>query len=456
MALVATLQADTGDEETAPIGTALGLAAVMLLILATAFFVAAEFAVVATDRSRLDALAAGGSRAARTALAVHRRLSFHLSGAQLGLTVVSLVLGFVAEPAIAHLIEPALEGRLSERAAAGVSVAIALTVATALSMVVGELIPKNLVLARPDTAALRLAGPLRIFSMVLSPFIRVSNGAANRLVRALGIEPQEELASVRSLQDLAVLIRSSGAEGTLQEDRAVLLDRSIRFGEKTAADALVPRMQLVSVAGGDTLADLVATAVRTGHSRFPVVGADIDDVIGVVHVKDTYRVPVGERATTPVSTIMSEPVAVPETRRLEDLFSELRSTGGHMAIVVDEYGGTSGIITLEDVLEEIVGEIDDEYDPPTTGARFERRTGSWSLAGTLHADEVREACGFEMPDGPFDTLAGFVLERLGHLPQATERVTVEGWTFEVAEMDHLRIAQLRVTPPPGTVAAAAP
>jgi len=418
------------------------------LILATAFFGAAEFAVVATDRSRLEALAAGGSRAARTALGVHRRLSFHLSGAQLGLTVVSLALGFVAEPAIARLIEPLLDGRLSEGAAKGVSVAIALTIATVLSMVVGELIPKNLVLAAPDTAVLRLAGPLRVFAMVMTPFIRVSNGTANRLVRAFGIEPQEELASVRSLQDLAVLIRSSGEEGTLEEDRAMLLGRSIRFGEKTAADALVPRMQVVSLASGDTLADLVATAVRTGHSRFPVEGTDIDDIVGVVHVKDTYRVPIGQRAATPVATIMSEPVAVPETRPLEDLFSELRSTGGHLAVVVDEYGGTSGIVTLEDLLEEIVGEIDDEYDPPTVGARFDEPSGSWTLAGTLHADEVRDACGFEMPEGQYDTLAGFVLDRLGHLPQPSERVTVDGWRFEVVEMDHLRIAQLRILPPP--------
>ncbi|MEJ7582827.1 MAG: hemolysin family protein [Acidimicrobiales bacterium] len=410
-----------------------------MLILATAFFVAAEFAVVATDRSRLETLAGAGSRSARTALAVHRRLSFHLSGAQLGLTVVSLVLGFIAEPTLAQVIEP-IFGGLSDAAATGISVGIALAIATGLSMVVGELIPKNLVLARPEQAALLLARPLRFFSMVLSPVIKVSNGTANRLVRAMGIEPQEELASVRTIEDLASIVRSSKQEGTLAGARATLLTRSIRFGEKTAADALVPRMQIEALDRHDTLADLVARSVETGKSRFPVTGTDIDHLVGVVHVKDVYRVPIDLRATTQVESIMGEPLAVPETRPLEDLFGELRTADSHLAIVVDEYGGTSGIVSLEDLLEEIVGEIDDEYDPPTAGARFDSRSGTWFLAGTLHGDEVREACGLLMPDGEYDTLAGFVLERLGHVPAAGETVVFQDWTLTVERMDNLRIA----------------
>jgi CBS domain containing-hemolysin-like protein len=382
------------------------------------------------------------------ALSVHRRLSYHLSGAQLGLTVVSLLLGFVAEPTIAQAIEPALDGFLSESTARGVSVAIALALATVLSMVLGELIPKNIVLAAPDRAAVRLAGPLHLFSVALSPLIKVSNGVANRLVRLLGVEPTEELQSARTIDDLAGLIRSSSEEGTLAGDRATLLDRSIRFSDKTVADALVPRVQVEALEADQLLPDLVEAAVRTGHSRFPVVEEDLDDVVGVVHVKDVFGVPAAERAATPVRSLMTEPVAVPETRTLGGLFADLRQGGRQLAIVVDEHGGLAGIVTLEDLLEEIVGEIDDEYDPPTTAARFDPASGDALLAGALHEDEVRQACGFRMPDGEYDTLAGFVIDRLGHLPVVGEAVSENGWRFEVADMDRHRIALVRVTAPP--------
>ncbi len=443
--------------EAAPIGTVLGLLAVAALVLATAFFVAAEFAVVAVERTRIEALAQEGSRRAKAALAVHRRLSFHLSGAQLGITLVSLVLGFVAQPTLAAAIQPALDPFLSSRTSSAVALAVALALATVLSMVAGELVPKNVVLARPVRAALVLARPLTVFSTVLGPFIRVANGTANAIVRRLGIEPQEELASVRSLEELQVVIRSSADEGRIEAEQAALLDRSLRFAEKTASDALVPRTALDAVGSEQTLADLVALAVETGHSRFPVVGTDLDDVMGVVLVKDVYRVPADRRRSTPVTEIMAPPLAVPETRALDDLFADLRRREVHVAIVVDEHGGTAGILTMEDLLEELVGEIDDEYDPPTTSAR-PSDDGSWVLTGTLHPDEVREVCGFELPDGEYDTLAGFVLDRLGHIPVAGEVVDHEGWSFEVLALDGLRVAELRVRPPtaatPSTPAAA--
>ena len=377
---------------------------------------------------------------------MHRQLSLHLSGAQLGLTIVSLLLGFVAEPTIARVIEPLIEPVLGERTAKGVAIGLALTIATVLSMVVGELIPKNLVLAAPEKAALLLATPLRLFTKLLGPFIAVANGIANRIVRRFGIEPKEELGTVRSLDELESLIRSSGQEGTLDPEKLHLLTRSIRFGEKTAASALVPRPQVEFIEGDATVAELVDQAVRTGFSRFPVVAGDLDDVLGVVHVKDVYRLPAEQRAASAVRAITSEALAVPETRELEELFGDLRRASAHMAIVVDEHGGTAGIVTLEDLLEEIVGEIDDEYDPPVTGFRAERDTGACVVAGTLHPDEVQEACGFEVPEGKYDTIAGFVLDRLGHLPEPGERVVHDGWTVEVREMDRRRIASLRLVP----------
>jgi CBS domain containing-hemolysin-like protein len=328
-----------------------------------------------------------------------------------------------------------------------VSVAIALALATFLSMVLGELVPKNLVLAAPDAAAVRLAGPLRLFSTALRPLIALSNGAANGLVRMLGVQPTEELRSARTLDDVAALVRTSGQEGTLARDRAALLDRTIRFGEKTVADVLVPRVQVSSVGADDTLLALVDVAVRTGHSRFPVVQEVLDDVVGVVHVKDVFRVPVADRGATRVGDLMADPLAVPETASIEQLFTDLREGGRQLAIVVDEHGGVAGIVTLEDILEEIVGEIDDEYDPPTTAVRVDRRTGTIELAGALHADEVRLAAGFELPDGEYETLAGFLLDRLGHLPAPGEVVVEDGWRFEIVDMDRHRIATVRATPP---------
>ena len=394
--------------------------AVALLILATAFFVAAEFALVAVDRVRLEAEAAAGSRRARGALAVVRRLSFHLSGAQLGVTMCSLVLGFVAEPTLATALRGPARSLVGPGAADGVAVAAALAIATVASMVLGELIPKGLVMARPVRAALVLAAPLRVFSALFGPLIGLANGAANAIVRSFGIEPRDELTSARSVEELTLLIRSSGDRGALDADEVTLLNRSLRFREKTADDAMVPRVAIVGVAADERVADLIAVAVATGHSRFPVYAADLDDIVGLVHVKDVFRLAPEVRAESSVREIAGPVVAVPETRPLDDLLTDLQSAGAHLAVVVDEYGGTAGIVTLEDLLEEIVGEISDEYDPPGAALTVAGPGGSVVLPGGLHPDEVFDATGFTVPDGPYETLAGFVLDELGHLPEVGE------------------------------------
>lgn len=392
--------------------------------------------------------AEGGSRRAKvTAEALHR-LSFYLSGAQMGITVTSLVIGFIAEPTVAAVLEPLLGDLVGEDRAAAVSVILALMLATLVTMVIGELVPKSIAIARPRVTAYALAGPMVLICRALGPLITVSNGAANWTVRRLGIEPKEELTSVRSLEELELLIRSSGEEGTLEPEALTLLTRSIRFGDKDAADALIPRRSVKSVEVTDVVADVARVAVATGHSRFPVVGTDLDDVRGVVHVKDVYGVPYDDRGSAPVESIMVPAFVVPETRDLTDLLSDLRRRGTHLAVVVDEHGGTAGIITLEDVLEEIVGEIDDEHDRPTHTLAGIQRAGEWLLDGTQHRDEVFDACGFSMPEGDYETLAGFVLSLLGHIPEAGEQVEHEGWRFEVAAMDERRIAAVRVRPAP--------
>lgn len=435
---------------TVPIHTALGLVAVLLLILATGFFVAVEFALVAVDRSRVDRDATGGSRRAKATASALGRLSFHLSGAQLGITMTSLVVGFLAEPTIAQAIESPVGRLLGERTARGASITIALIVATILSMVAGELIPKSIAIARPRPTAYALAPPMVLISRILGPVISMLNGAANWTVRRMGIEPKDELTSVRSLQELELLIRSSGEEGMLEPEALTLLTRSIRFGRKDAADALVPRPRVMSISIDETVASLASKAATTGHSRFPVIGADLDDIRGVVHVKAVYQVPYDERDTTPVGSIMSGAFVVPETRDLGDLLVDLRRSGSHLAVVVDEHGGTAGIITLEDVLEEIVGEIDDEHDRPQHRLTVVERVGDWLLDGSLHPDEVFDACGLRLPEGDYETLAGFVLDRLGRVPEHGEAFEYDGWRVEVVTMDRQRVARLRLRHDDGT------
>ncbi|MFZ6002818.1 MAG: hemolysin family protein [Actinomycetota bacterium] len=430
--------------------TALGLVAVLLLILATGFFVAVEFALVAVDRDRVGIDAAAGSRRARATSGALRRLSFHLSGAQLGITVTSLIVGFIAEPTVADALEPVIADLVGDERASGISIVVALLLATLVSMVIGELVPKSIAIARPRPTAYALAPPMVVIGRILGPVITFLNGAANWTVRRLGIEPQEELTSVRSLQELELLIRSSGEEGTLAPKALTLLTRSIRFGEKDAAAALVPRRSVKTVSVEETVANLAARAAATGHSRFPVVGADLDDVRGAVHVKDVYRIPYAERGTTPVEAIMAPAFVVPETRDLADLLVDLRRVGTHLAVVVDEHGGTAGIITLEDVLEEIVGEIDDEHDRPAHRMTVLARAGEWLLEGSLHPDEVFDACGFRVPEGEYETLAGFVLSALGHIPEVGESFEHEGWRVEVAGRDRLRVSTVRLRHDPAS------
>jgi len=377
-----------------------------------------------------------------------RHLSFHLSGAQLGITITSIVLGFVAQPTLAVVMEPVLRPLVGDRRAGGIAIAVALVLVTVVSMIVSELIPKNLSVARPERMAYLLGRPAAIYGTIFGPIIRFLNGAANWTVRRLGIEPKEELTAVRSLEELELLIRSSGEEGSLDPEAFRLLNQTLRFREKTAADALVPRTAVTAVAPDDRIAELVRVAVDTGFSRFPVCRhRDLDDLVGVVHVKDVYRLPPDDRPDVLVSSIMTEPFVVPETKDLALLLVELRQSGSHLAVVVDEYGGTAGIITLEDVVEEIVGEIADEYDRSGAPLTTIRPTGEYLLTGTLHPDEVFDATGFAIPEGDYETLAGFVLDRLGHIPAPGETFELDGWRVEVVEMDRLRVALVRLVAP---------
>lgn len=423
----------------------IGLPLIVLLVAASGFFVAVEFALVAADRSKLEGLAADGRWSARAAIAARRRLSFHLSGAQLGITVTSLVLGFLSDSIFGRLLDPLLGWAPLLSGPTG-SIILALAVATVFQMVAGELIPKTIAVAKPEPTALALAPIALVVHGVLSPLIKLLDGVANWTVRRMGMEVREELADLRSLEEFGHIIQTSGESGALSPAAHELLNRTIRFGDKTAADALTPRVHVAALRTDDCVSDLIARSISTGFSRFPVFEQDLDNVRGVVDIASVFELAIEERSTRTLGGLMNEPLIVPETRDLVDLVSDFRSSSTQMAVVIDEHGGTAGILTLEDLLEEIVGDVDDEYDAAsslTVGVG----PGVSLLAGTLHLDEVEEACGLKLPEGEYETVAGFMLAQLGRIPEQGTGIEHDGWRLEVAEMDRLRIASLRVVEP---------
>jgi CBS domain containing-hemolysin-like protein len=424
-----------------------GLVAIVALIAANGFFVAAEFALVAVDRPALDRLAEAGDKRAVRVQGLVRKLSFHLSGAQLGITVTSLVLGFLAAPMVADLLSPLLGPLVGDTAALGVGVVLALVLATSVQMVLGELMPKTAAIAHPEAMARWLGGAVAGYGLVFGPVIRFLDGAANRTVRMLGVEPAEELSQVRTLAEFDLLFRSAAEGGELQPAAAELLARTLRLAGRTAADVLVPRTSVEGLPIDATVADLVTRSRRTGHSRFVVFGVDLDDLRGVVHVKAAYQLNRDQRDVTMVTTVMGELLAVPEGRDLNDLLSDMRSTRHHLVAVVDEHGGTAGIVTLEDVIEQVVGDITDEHDVRSPALTRPVRPGEWVLDGTVHVDEVVGLTGLGIADGPYETLAGWVLDRMGRIPDAGDGFDIDGWSVTVESMDRHRVARVILVAP---------
>ncbi len=400
------------------------LLASLALIAACGLFVAAEFSFVTVDRSTVERAAAAGDEGARGVQLALKSLSTQLSGAQVGITVTNLAIGFLAEPAISQLIDGPLEAAgVPGGAVAPLSLFLGLLIGTVLTMIFGEMVPKNIAIARPLQTARTTQSFMRGFTALASGPIRVLNGSANLLVRRLGIEPQEELRSARSSQELASLVQRSADQGTLDHETAELVERSVEFGQHTAGEIMTPRVRTTTVEEADRVSTVIELARQTGHSRFPVLDSE-DTVVGTVHVKHAVAVPIHERATTRIKHVMVKPVVVPDSLRLDPLLALLRADGFQMAIVLDEYGGHAGIVTLEDVVEEIVGDISDEHD--RLGSRIrQRRDGSWTLSGLLRPDEVEDATDIELPDHEdYDTVAGLVMRHLGKIPVRGDRIEV--------------------------------
>jgi CBS domain containing-hemolysin-like protein len=420
----------------------------LLLTVGTGLFVASEFALVNLDRADLESRRAAGETRLSLTIDALRITSTHLSSAQLGITLTTLLTGYTMEPAISNLLRPVFASwGLPEAVIVSVAAIIGVGFATVLSMILGELVPKNFALAIPRQTA-KLVIPFQVaFTAVFKPAIVVLNGSANGVLRALGVEPKEELSGARSAEELSSLVKRSASAGMLEKDTASLLDRSLTFARLSAADVMTPRPSVHALAAGDPADDVVQLARRTGHSRFPVYGESMDDIVGVVHLKAAIGVPRDRRADVPVAALATEPLRVPETVHLDALVSELRSRGYQMAIVVDEYGGTAGIVTLEDLVEEIVGEVLDEHDRSRAGVV--RSAASLTFPGDLRPDEALDRAGVRVPEGEvYDTVGGFIMAALERIPAVGDTVAIDDGVLAVQRMDGRRVDRVQFTPRP--------
>jgi CBS domain containing-hemolysin-like protein len=416
------------------------------LALGTGVFVGSEFALLNLDRSDLEARRVKGEKGHRITISALKQTSTHLSSAQLGITLTTILTGYTMEPAISSMLEGPLRALgLPEdflRPVGGVS---GILLATLISMIFGELVPKNYALSVPRATA-QLLVPLQVaFTWTFRPFIAVLNGSANRILRAMGIEPKEELSAARTADELSSLVQRSALQGLLEDDTATLLSRTIEFSSHNAVDVMTPRTKVESLHRSDTAEDVIALAKKTGFSRFPVIDESLDDIRGVVHVKQAIAVPFDKRSEVPASALQSDVIRVPETMTLDVLLTELRGRGYQVAIVVDEYGGTSGIATLEDLVEELIGEVADEHDRASLDVV---RARDWfTFPADLRPDELEERTGVPVPEnGHYETIAGFILESLGRMAEVGDTVEISLGKFRVERMDNRRIDRLRFTP----------
>ncbi|WP_351234081.1 hemolysin family protein [Streptomyces sp. NPDC002133] len=428
------------------------LVVAVLLCFACGAFVAAEFSLTTVERADLERAVERGERGAASALKAVRGLTFQLSGAQLGITVTNLVVGMLAEPSIAKLISGPLEASLgmSPNVASSLALAIGTGLSTIALMVVGELVPKNWAISSPLTVAKAVATPQRVFSAAFRPLIGHLNNTANRILRRLGLEPTEELASARTPQELVALARHSAKQGALEADTAELFVRTLSLAELTAENVMTPRVQVTALDILATAEDVANATRATGLSRFPVYRGSLDSVVGIAHIKDVLAVPAERRLRHPVAELLREPLLVPETLTVDRLLDRL-SGKRTMAVVIDEYGGTAGVVTLEDIVEEVVGEVRDEHDPhetPDLARAGEDADGRalWSADGAARADQL-EAIGLRVPEGPYETLAGLIATEIGRIPVVGDGIELSGWRLDVVDASGRRAARVLMHAP---------
>lgn len=416
------------------------------LVLGTGLFVASEFAIINVDRFDLEAQRDAGEKGLSLPIRAVATTATQLSAAQLGITLTTLLTGFVAEPALSRLLTPWLSSfGLGEAAISTLAIVLAMTIATIASFLIGELVPKNMALSAPKRVLKWVAGFQLGFTFVFKILIVFLNNNGNWFVRRFGIEPKEELSAARSAEELSSLVRRSASLGSLESDTAKLLEKTLAMTTLVASDIMTPRPKMHSLDRTESAAALVALAKETGHSRFPILGEDSDDIVGVAHVKHAVAVPLERRANVPVTAIMVEPVRVPETMPLDRLILQLRGKGLQFGIVLDEYGGTAGIATLEDAVEELVGELADEHDR-TKAHIIAHSDGSASFSGLARPSELAEH-GIAIPeDEDYDTISGFIMSELGRIPVAGDVVGLASGTLRILRMDGRRVDRIKFEP----------
>jgi len=437
----------------------LRLVAVIVLVAANAFFVAAEFALVASRRTRIEAMIRRGDRKARIVRKALGELYRLLSATQLGITLTSILLGYVAEDTVAHLFHDwfaTLPAALNFLTRGGIASVIAVGMISFLHVVFGELVPKTWAITHPEGTSRWVASPLIIFSWITRPFNFLLNASARFVVRLLGIKTTNpELDRVHSPEEIRMLVEQSRKTGGLGAGDARLLEGVFEFSEKNAREVMTPRTQIVALPAEASLAEAADRVAAAGRSRYPVTGDSVDDVVGIVHAKDILR-GLLSGSETPVQDIARPAFFVPGTREVEDVLADMKRQKVHLAIVLDEFGGTAGLVTMEDLLEEIVGPIYDEYDqapPPLAGSGAAASGGGGAggggvpiLAGSTEISDVNRALKLQLDDTDYTTIGGLLFGRLGRLPKVGDRVNLEGATFEILEMDGRRVGRVRVWP----------
>lgn len=415
--------------------------AIILLLLANGFFVAAEFAFTAASR---PTLASQPSRAARAAVAAIDELSFSLAGAQLGITIASLLLGFVAEPAVASVLEAAigLFVEIPDQLLHTLSFIVALSIVVYLHMVIGEMAPKNIAISDPERASLVMALPFRAYSTVFRPVIWLLNGLANLGLRTVRIDPNE-IGEVHTAEDLSSMITAGRREGVVEEFAHRLLTGAIDLAELEATQVMIPRPDVLALPSSSSLAELEQAFIDEGHSRIPIYGEDLDDLLGFVHIKDLLGVDMEDMSAEIPSSAIRSLLVVPESARVDRLLEEMRRERNHLAAVIDEHGGTAGIVTMEDIVEEIVGEIRDEYDTESPGVT-RVSANRWLIDAALRPTEVRRACEVDLPEGEYDTVSGLIMEQLGRIPASGDRIDGDNWMLRVRSMEGRRVGRVEL------------
>ena len=432
-------------EPTAGDPTGLRLFALIGLVVANAFFVAAEFGLVGARKTRLEELAKGGDRSAALARRMIGSLDRYISATQLGITLCGLALGWIGEPALAGLIESGLAGVLPpevlgvSQSTIGTIIAFALITYTVI--IAGELLPKAVALLNPEGVSRWVAGPLMVFAWIAAAPIYVLNHSASRLMKLLRIRAPSHYERLHSPEEIRMLVEQSEEGGRLTQEDARLLEGVFEFSEKNAEDVMTPRTGMVAFEAGDTVEAAADVVARAGRSRYPVYQESLDEIVGVVHAKDLLAA-LRHQPGSSVRGIMRPPLFVPGTREVEDVLADMKRLKVHLAVVLDEYGGTAGLVTMEDLLEEIVGPIYDEHDAPTVSPR--ETAGAPVLDGSMTIGEFNEAHTASLDDTHYTTLGGFLFGQLGRLPRVGDRVTGGGRTFEIVEMEGRRVKSVRL------------